>query len=163
MASRSSLAATLSVLAITARSAFSTPVFALAAAWSEPLVVRCRPLEGIGKPGETAGQGPRHGTSLAAEQEPCRGQEVLVVVLLIDLGVGRVELVRRCREKERGNGAAVMRLRLEQGLSELSGWTAAVFPSLDQWLESLEFVQNDQIRLQGADADLRQQPPQFAD
>ena len=126
------------------------------------LVVRCRPLEGIGKPGETAGQGPDT-AFVAAEQEPRRGQEVLVVVLLLDLGVGRVELVRRRGEKERGNGAAVMRLCLEQGLGELGGRTATVIPGLDQGLEPLELVQNDQIRLQGADADRRQQPPQFAD
>ena len=56
-----------------------------------------------------------------------------------------------------------MRLGLEQGLGELGGRTATVFPGLDQGLESLELVQNDQVRLQGADADLRQQPPQFAD
>ena len=125
-------------------------------------IVRRGPFQGIGKPGEIPGQI----VDIAfptAEQEPRRCQEILVVVLLLDLGVGRVELVRRRREKQGRNRTAVMRLGLEQGMRKLCGFAPAVFPGLDQWLESLELVENDQVRLKGADAYLRQQPPQVAD
>ena len=45
-----------------------------------------------------------------------------------------------------------MCLGLEQGLRKLCGFAPAVFPGLDQRLESLELVENDQVRLKGADA-----------
>ena len=125
-------------------------------------VVRPCPFQGIGKPGEALGQAVDIVVP-AAEQEPRRGQEILVVVLLPDFGVGRVELVWRRREKQRRNGPAVMRPGLEQGLRKLGGLAPLVFPGLDQRLESLEFVENDQVRLQGVDAHRGQQAPQVAD
>ena len=125
-------------------------------------VVRPCPFQGIRKPGETPGQAVDIVVS-TVEQEPRRGQEILVVVLLLDLGIGRVELVRRRREKQGRNGPTVMRLGLEQGLRKLGGLTPVVFPGLDQWLESLEFVEDDQVRLKSVDAHRGQQAPQFAD
>ena len=61
------------------------------------------------------------------------------------------------------NGPAVVRLGPEEGLGKLGGRTRMVFPGLDQRFEPLELVQNDQVRLKGADADRGQYPPQFSD
>ena len=55
---------------------------------------------------------------VVAEQELRRGQEVLVVLLVLDLRVRGVELVRRCGEQERAHALAVVRLRLEQLLRQ---------------------------------------------
>ena len=85
---------------------------------------------------------------VVAEQEPGSGQEVFVVLLVLDLRVRRVELVRRREEQERAHPLAVMHLGLEQLLSQTRRGISLCVARIEQRLEALELVQDDQIGLE---------------
>jgi hypothetical protein len=100
---------------------------------------------------------------VVSEQKAGRGQKILVVIFLLDLGIGGVRLVRRRREQQGTHRLALRRLRPDQGLKERGGRVAPVGTCLQQSVEALEFVQDHQVRLEGADAGARQVRAQLAD
>ena len=100
---------------------------------------------------------------VVAEQEPGSGQEVFVVLLVLDLRVRRVELVRRREEQERAHPLAVMHLGLEQLLSQTRRGISLCVARIEQRLEALELVQDDQIGLERLDARAGQHAAQLGD
>ena len=104
-----------------------------------------------------------HPGVVIAEEEPRRGQKVLVVLLVVDLCVGGVELVRRCGEQQRAHALAVVGLGTEQRLRQLHRGVAFRVAWIEQLLEALKLVEDDQVGLEGSDAHLGQEAPQLAD
>ena len=85
------------------------------------------------------------------------------MLLVLDLRVGGVELVGRRGEQERAHSLAVVRFRLEELLGQIGRGVALRPLRAEQALEALEFVENDEIRLEGLDARAGQQAPQIGD
>src|SRR5690606_20017065 len=105
----------------------------------------------------------RDAIGVVAQQEVDRREEVRVVILVLDLRVGRVELVGGCGEEQRAHGLAFGRLRMEERLRELGRGIALALAMLEQRLEALELVEDHKIGLKRLDADRREQLAQLAE
>ena len=80
---------------------------------------------------------------VVAEQEPGGGQEVLVMLLVLDLRVGGVELVGHRGEQQRAHSLAVVRLGPEEFLGPIGRGIALRPLRTEQVLEALKLVDED--------------------